>query len=236
MPCSQDGQCDCRPFCAIPYATALGWPKNIGHATAPHQAMLARFAQQAARIVALSGTGEELTADLVVVEGHKHNSEETLVEWRQLGAWPILGRTLAGVARVGQLVTLTATEDLGLYLFKVPLDPFGVRVRSVLFPRFRATVPNPGTPGDSTLTVTGDLVRIVAGVLTVVAALPRLNIVAQAGPPLVSYVNQWFSWGGIEIPPTVTEALFALRLRVKMAVAAQQGVALEVAVGLRSGL
>lgn len=226
------------PFCCKAPAKALGWPKNIGHATSPHQAMVARFAQLSAQVMALSGTGDELTTDLVVTEGHKHNAEATLTEWRQLGAWPLIGSTFLGAPTVGQVVTQSAVDDdLGRYFFRMPLTGAGLRVRHVLYPRIRATVPSPGGPADSDLRVSGELVRIAAGgVLTLVTPLPTLNICAQAGPPLVSYSDRWFSFGAIEIDPAVLDARFGLRLRARVAVAAQQGTVFEVAVSLRSGL
>lgn len=240
MTCSSSGcaQASCRGFCDIPPATLLGWPKNIGHATSPHQAMVAYFAQLAAQAISVSATGDELLEDLVVTEGHKHNAEGLLIEWRQLGAWPISGRTLAGAATVGQVINeFAATEDVGLYLFRLPLDSAGVRVRSYFYPKFRATVPSPGAPADSTLIVSGDLVRVAAGgVLTVVQALPPLNLVAQAGPPAVSFVSQWFSWGPVEVPASVTDARFGLRLRAKVALIGQQGTVLESMVSLLGGL
>lgn len=225
--------CDCSfcgPFCAIPLAQVLGWPKNIGHATAPHQAMLARFAQKSAQVMALSATGEELTADLVVTEGHKHNALETLLWWRQLGAWPLIGRTLAGALTVGQIVSDTANEDLGLYFFRLPINAaLTARVTSIIYPRLRATVPTPGAPAASLLIVTGELVRVgIGGSLVTVVTLPPLNLSAVT--------NRWFTWGPIEIPDLVTDLRFGLRLRARVSVAAQQGTALEVAVGLREGL
>ena len=232
------GCAPCRGFCATPDATLLGWPKNIAHATAPHQAMVARFAQLAAQAVAVSATGDALTADLVVTEGHKHNAEGLLVEWRALGAWPVIGRTLAGQATPGQVVSeFAAPEDLGLYLFRLPLDAGGVRVRSVLYARVRCTVPAPAAPADSTLVVSGDLVRVgVGGALTVVVALPPINIVAQAGPPVVSYLGSWFVFGPIEIPPAVLDARFGLRLRAQVALIGQSGTVFEVQASLGSGL
>lgn len=240
MRCNSDGKglCGtCRAFCAIPPARVLGWPKNIGHATSPHQAMLARFAQRAAQVIAVSGTGEELTADLTVNEGHKHNTEDTLVEWRQLAAWPVIGRTLAAVVTSGQVISGTSEEDLGMYLFRMPLTAAGARVRNVFYPRVRATVPAPGGPATSTLIVTGDVIRIGAfGIVVVVATLPPLNIVAQAGPPVVGYSNQWFSFGAVEILTTTTVAQLGLRLRARVANGGEEGTAFEVAVGLRGGL
>lgn len=224
-------------FCCIPPATTLGWPKNIGHATAPHQAMIARFAQLAAEVLSLSATGEVLTADLVVTEGHQHNTAGTVIEWRQLGSWPLIGSSFLGSPQVGQVILQSAADDdLGRYYFRMALDGAGVRVRNVVYPRVRATVPTPGGPANSTLIITGELVRLVAGVLTVVATLPTLNIVAQAGPPVVSYTDQWFSFGAIEIDPALADARFGLRLRARVAVAAQEGTISEVAVSLRSGL
>lgn len=221
--------CSCGPFCQIPEAQAVGWPKNIGHATATHQSMMARFAQQAAQVLCLSATGDTLDTDLVVTEGHKHNTPDTLLWWRQLAAWPIVGRTLPGVVTVGQVITDTVNEDLGMYFFRVPLNSAGNRVTSILYPRFRATVPTAGAPAESLLVVTGELVRIGAfNAITTVAALPALNI--SAAP------NQWFTWGAVEITGIATDARFGLRLRALVSVAAQQGTALEVAVGLMSGL
>jgi hypothetical protein len=199
--------------------------------------MLARFAQGGAEVAALSATGEELTADLVVTEGHKHNTLASLITWRQLAAWPILGRTSFGSITVGQLITQTAAEDIGLYWFRMPRDSGGLRVTSIFYPRIRVTVPAPGAPVDSDLIVTGDLVRVgVGGLVTVVQALPPLNIFAQAGPPVVSFVNRWLTWGAVEIDPATPDALLGLRLRALVPVATHQGLVLEVAVNLRGGL
>lgn len=238
--CSRDGQplCfDCKGFCAIPTTEAVGWPANVAHATSPHQALLARFAQKAAEVVALSATGEALSADLTVTEGHRHNTEATLLEWRQLAAWPVIGRALDTLVAAGQVISSSAaTEDIGLYLFRMPTDSLGVRLRDVFYPRLRATVPTPGAPAISAITVTGDLIRIgVGGVLTVVSALPPLNLAAKAAPP-VSFIDRWFTWGAVEINPAVTDARFGLRLRAQAGGLGQQGTVFEVAVGLRGGL
>lgn len=215
------------PFCDIPPATVLGWPKNLGHATSPHQAMMAKFAQRAAEVLALSATGEELTADLTVTEGHKHNSLKTLLAWRQLAAWPIIGRTLVAAVTPGQVITSTGGEDLGLYLFRMPLDADDERVTDIFYPRFRASVESANK-----LIVYGDLVYVDSGALTVISALPALNI----GNAVTDYENRWFTWGPIEIDPGVPDAKIGLRLRAKVASGGQEGTALEVAVGLRSGL
>ena len=239
MTCAQDGTCPCASggFCSLPGAVALGWPKNIGHATAPQQSMAARFAQAAAQVVALSATGDELTSDLIVTAGHKHNEFDLDLDWRQWGAWPVMGRSVFGLPVPGLPITSFAADtEAGIYYFRRALDAGGIPIRSVIYPRLRATVPSGGAPADSTLILSGEIVRVAAGLLVTVTTLPPLTLGALAGPPIVSFVKQWFSWGAVEIPPTVLDARLALRLRARVALVTQEGTLHDVALGLRSGL
>ena len=238
MRCNQDGSalCDCGGWCAIPPAEALGWPQNIAHATSPHQAQLARFAQSAAEVVAVSATGDELTSDLVVTEGHRHEAIETVILWRQLGSWVLTTQSIAGVQSVGLPVTSTIFRQSATFFFRVPLSDTGTKAPyQVLYPRARVSVPTPGGP-ETTLELRGDICRIGAGgVIVVIAVLPPMRISSQVGPPAISYVNRWFGWSAIEVSEAdlvLASGRLCLLLRVAIDVAAQTGTLFEVGVSL----
>jgi hypothetical protein len=218
----------------------LTWPRNLGHATAPHEAQLARFAQSARELITLSALGEVPESDLVVTEGHKHDTEETILLWRQLGQWTLSTQSAVGVQTVGRVVSGVTPRSMGTYPFRVPLSVGGtVAPYRWLYPRVRVTTPTPGGPTTGTLQLTGDLVRLPGGAPVVVATLPPLRISWQAGPPVVSYSDRFFGWGPIEVSEADLVAASgrpALRLTGSTDLAGQQGTVLELSVGLLGGL
>ena len=217
---NQDGTplCECGGWCLIPPAEALGWPKNLGHATSPHEAQLARFAQSAAALVALSATNEPLESDLVVTEGHRHDTEETVILWRQLGQWSF-ERFVFGLT----------VRRIDTFPFRLPLSVGGTAAPlRVIYPRVRVTVTNNATL-DATLQLTGDIVRLPGGAPVVVATLPALRITSQ-GAPLVNFVNRWFAFGPVEVSEAdlvAAQGRLALRLTGEMEGAAEGGTVFE---------
>jgi hypothetical protein len=189
--------------------------------------------------VALSGTAECLDGDVVVTEGHRHETEDTVILWRQLGQWPLFAVDASGNQSVGLVVSGVTPRAVGSYPFRVPLSSGGTAAPyRVIYPRARVTVPTPGGPAAATLQLTGDLVRLPGGAPVVVATLPALRVTSQAAP-LVAYSNRWVGWGPIELSEAdLVAAAGRLALRVIGAtdLAPQQGTLLEVSVGLLGGL
>lgn len=223
----------------LPPAVALTWPKNLAHATSPHEAQIARFGQSAAGVVALSATGVALTADLVVTEGHKHGEHDTVIRWRQLGQWALSSQVIT-TQSVGYPVDSVTPRSVADLPFRVALSPLGTSAPyRVLYPRVRASVPAPGAPAGTVVTLTGDLVRLPGGAPVVVATLPTLRIVTQLGPPLVAYTNTWFAFGPIEVAQAdlvAASGRLALRLAASIGGVGQSALLLEAQVGLLSGL
>ena len=223
-----------------PPSTALGWPKNVAHATAPHEALLARFAQSAAEVVAVSATGDELAADLVVTEGHKHDAIGTVIVWRQLGQWALDSQAIAGAQSTGIDVSGVTPRNLGTLPFRVPLGPGGLSAPyPVIYPRVRVTVPTPGGPATAKLMLAGDVVRLPGGAPVSIATLPALNIGSLAGPPVVSHTNKWFAFGPIELSEAdlvLAAGRIALRLNARTELAPEVGTIFEVQIGLLGGL
>ena len=230
MTTNQDGTpiCECGGWCLIAPAEALGWPKNLGHATAPHEAQLARFAQSAAALVVLSATNEPLESDLVVTEGHRHDTEETVILWRQLGQWSF-----------DTVVFGIAPRAVDTYPFRVPLSLGGTAAPyRVTYPRVRLSVPAALGPAVATLQLTGDIVRLPGGAPVVVATLPALRVISQLAPP-VRYSNAWFTFGPVEVSEAdlvAAQGRLALRLTGEMEGAAESASLFEVSVGLLAGL
>ena len=73
----------------------------------------------------MSATGDELTADLVVTEGHKHDALETVIVWRQLGQWSLDAQAIAGAQSTGIDVSGTTPRNVATLPFRVPLGPGG---------------------------------------------------------------------------------------------------------------
>jgi hypothetical protein len=72
---------------------AQTWPKNLGHNSDLDQSALAEMMREAVEASYLSNTGEELAEDTVVVSGHRHDTELSLDDWRQVGSWaPTAGK------------------------------------------------------------------------------------------------------------------------------------------------
>ena len=238
MATNQDGTplcSDCDGWCLIPPAEALGWPKNLGHATSPHEAQLARFAQTAAALVALSATNEPLEADLTVTAGHRHDTEETAILWRQLGQWALTSQSSVGVQSIGLAVSGVTPRLLCTLPFRVPLSAGGTAAPlRVIYPRVRVSVLS-GTP--STMQLTGDVVKLLGGIASV-AVLPPLRVRSQAAPA-VTFVNRWLSFGPVEIPEAALVAAggrLALQLIGSTDNAGETGTLFEASVGLLGGL
>jgi hypothetical protein len=181
-----------------PESAARGFPANVGHETAPHEAEIARIGQQYAEAHVLAATGAALDADLVVSGGHAHDTVDGLLAWRQVGSWRFLG-DLDSSNREGYVCDQTALADIAAFDFRMPLSGDGLSALvDFVIPRLRCSVPAAGAAAPVALYVTGVVSYVGAGSAYVTSAvMSRFVVAALAGS---TFADAWIEGPPIQIP------------------------------------
>jgi hypothetical protein len=133
-------------------ATLYGFPANKGHDSSPYEALLAYFVQQNSAALYLGATGSALAADQTITAGHKHNTADSDLTWRQMGSWrPTADTNVSN--REGYVVESTSFVEFAVVPLRFPLEAGGDPMNATITPRARISLPAAGTATDTTLTI-----------------------------------------------------------------------------------
>jgi hypothetical protein len=134
-------------------ATLTGLPANKLHESAPWESLIVALSQENLEALFLALTGETLTVAFEVEEGHRHATEDSLIDWQPVGCWQSHGGASADAA--GHTVSATSYADVAVVGVRIPL--LGVASHDYI-PRVHAANSSGGD-----LTVKGTFYRLISG-------------------------------------------------------------------------
>jgi hypothetical protein len=172
----------------LPELELISFPANKFRDTSPQEVLLAWLVQKITAALVLAATGDALTADLVVNEGHSHDDEDSYLWWRQLGSWQFTSEREGFSVEGREGHKITETSETLLLLVPVLVPTWVKRI----YPRLRLSSPAPGTATPTRFTLRTGICEN-AEELPQLAQAPDFVIESYAGR---SYSDEW-----VEGPP-----------------------------------
>jgi hypothetical protein len=234
------------PLTARPALELYGFPPFGGDDAHPSDLYDAYEVEKAGRsteALYYALKAQQLTATVDPVAGHKHNTEDTLIDWIPLLRVSPMNALQNGVSRRQGFVQVDSAtyKTLGWGIFAMPA---GHLVRPVLFPRMRGYAPQPGAAAGVILDVEIALFNAISGGSNVnLAAAPlATRVMRLADGTGFLQQNVWVEGDPIDLAGEAANIsningrfLVYARSRARIAVAGSSAAISEIQLGWRYG-